>query len=200
MISRFFFNKLFRCLSILLLFNSSISPVKSSSALAAWSLNSNGILELRTKSNSKLKAYFQKGGNIFGDRFWIDFPGELKTPRTIKGNGPIKEIRLGKPIKGKTRLVVEFSENNNLTPLNWRLVATDQNRWKIKLFTLPKKSFQTIGEGLVSESFYKSKANLKTFKSGIGNYEFCNYRILSEISFMLLLTQAMGAEILEQSG
>ena len=93
MISKFFFNKLFRCLSILLLVNSSISPARSSSALAAWSLNSNGILELRTKSNSKLKAYFQKGGNVFGDRFWIDFPGELKSPRTIDGNGPIKEIR-----------------------------------------------------------------------------------------------------------
>ena len=97
MMPKFFFNKLFRCLSIFILLNSSISPAKSSSALAAWILNSNGVLELRTKSNSKLKAYFQKGGNIFGDRFWIDFPGELKTPRTIDGNGPIKEIRLGKP-------------------------------------------------------------------------------------------------------
>ena len=118
--SKFFFNKLFRCLSIFLLLNSSISPAKSSSALAAWMLNSNGVLELRTKSNTKLKAYFKKGGKVIGDRFWIDFPGELQNPRTIKGNGPIKEIRLGKPIKGKTRLVVEFSANNNLKPLNWR--------------------------------------------------------------------------------
>ena len=91
--SKFFFNKLFRYLSILLLFNLSISPARSSSALAAWSLNSNGVLELRTKTNSKLKAYFQKGGNNFGDRFCVDFPGELKNPRSIKGNGPIKEIR-----------------------------------------------------------------------------------------------------------
>ena len=30
---------------------------------------------------------------ISGDRFWVDFPGELKNPRTIKGNGPIKENR-----------------------------------------------------------------------------------------------------------
>ena len=192
MMSKFFFNKLFRCLSILLLFNSSISSARSSSALAAWSLNSNGILELRTKSNSKLKAYFQKGGNIFGDRFWIDFPGELKTPRTIEGNGPIKEIRLGKPTKGKTRLVVEFSENNNLKPLNWRLVATDQNRWKIKLFTLPKKSFQTIGEGLVSESFYKSKANQKTFKSGIGNYEFLQLPDIKRNKFYVVIDPGHG--------
>ena len=121
------FNKLFSYLSIFLLFNSCISPAKSSSALAAWMISSNGVLELRTKSNSKLKSYFQKGGNIYGDRFWIDSPGELKNPRTIKGNGPIKEIRLGKPIKGKTRLVVEFSGDNNLKPLNWRLVGIDQN-------------------------------------------------------------------------
>ena len=72
---KFFFNKLFSCLSLFLLLNSSISPIKASSALAAWILNSNGVLELRTKSNSKLKAYFQKGGNIYGDRFWIEFPG-----------------------------------------------------------------------------------------------------------------------------
>ena len=141
MMSKFFLNKLFRYLSILLLFNLGIPPVKSSSALAAWRLNSNGTLELRTKSNSKLKAYFQKGGNDFGDRFWIDFPGELKTPRSIEGNGPIKEIRLGKPIKGKTRLVVEFTTNSKLKPLNWSLIGIDQNRWKIKLFSLHGKYF-----------------------------------------------------------
>jgi len=133
---KFLDNKLFRYLSVFLFLNSSILPVRSSSALAAWALNTNGVLELRTKSNSKLKAYFQKGDSSFGDRFWIDFPGELKNPRTIEGNGPIKEIRLGKPIKGKTRLVVEFSANSNLSPLNWRLVGIDQNRWKIKLFSI----------------------------------------------------------------
>ena len=192
MMSKFFFNKLFRCLSILLLFNSIIAPARSSSALAAWSLNSNGILELRTKSNSKLKAYFQKGGNFFGDRFWIDFHGELKTPRTIEGNGPIKEIRLGKPIKGKTRLVVEFAENNNLKPLDWRLIATDKNRWKIKLFTLPKKSFQTIGEGLVSKSSYKSKANPKLIKSGIGNYEFLQLPDIKRNKFYVVIDPGHG--------
>ena len=123
MMSKFLLNKLFSYFSIFLFLNSSIPPSRSSSALAAWSLNSNGVLELRTKSNSKLKAYFQKGGDVFGDRFWVDFPGELKNPRTIEGNGPIKEIRLGKPIKGKTRLVVEFSAKSNLSPLEWRLVC-----------------------------------------------------------------------------
>ena len=73
--SKFFNNKLFRYFSIFLFFSSSIPPVRSSSALAAWELKSNGVLELRTKSNSNLKAYFQKSSNIHGDRFWIDFLG-----------------------------------------------------------------------------------------------------------------------------
>jgi len=158
--SKFFKNKLFRYLFVLLFFNTSISPVKSSSALAAWALNSSGFLELRTKSNTNLEAYFQKASNTYGDRFWIDFPGELKTPRTIKGNGPIKEIRLGKPITGKTRLVVEFIDDNNIKPLTWRLIGLDQNRWKIKLFS-PPNSFRTIGEGIVNKKNIEIKTNQK---------------------------------------
>ncbi len=190
--SKVFFNKLFRYLSIFLFFTSSISPVRSSSALAAWRLKSDGVLELRTKSNSKLKSYFQKGGNTFGDRFWIDFPGELKNPRIIEGNGPIKEIRLGKPIKGKTRLVIEFSTNSNLKPLNWRLVGIDQNRWKIKLFSLPKNSFQEIGEGLVD----KSTINLKAYKKRINHrkkdYDFLQLPDVKRNKFFVVLDPGHG--------
>ena len=107
--SKFLNNKLFRYFSIFIFLNSTILPVRSSSALAAWALNSNGNLELRTKSNTNLKAYFQKSNQIYGDRFWIDFPGELKSPRTIKGNGPVKEIRLGKPNSGRTRLCLLYT-------------------------------------------------------------------------------------------
>ena len=189
---KFFFNKFLSCLSLFLLINSTVPPAKSSSALAAWILNSNGILELRTKSNSKLKAYFQKGGNVFGDRFWIDFPGELKTPRTIEGNGPIKEIRLGKPNKGKTRLVIEFSENNNLKPLNWRLVAIDKNRWKIKLFSLPKKSFQTIGEGLVGKSSNNPKANQKPINSRRRNFNFLQLPDIKRNKFYVVIDPGHG--------
>ena len=159
--SRSFFSNLFRYLSIFLFLNSAILPVKSSSALAAWSLKKNGILELRTKSNTNLKAYFQKANKIYGDRFWVDFPGELKSPRKIKGNGSIKEIRLGKPNKGKTRLVIEFKENTYLNPLTWKLIGLDQNIWRIKLFT-PKYSFKKIGEGSVEKRIGKFKANKNT--------------------------------------
>ena len=83
----FFKNKLFRNFFVFLFLNPLIPPVKSNSALAAWAIKTNGVLELRTKSNTNLKAYFQKANQISGDRFWVDFPGELKNPRIIKGNG-----------------------------------------------------------------------------------------------------------------
>ena len=156
--SKFFNNKLFPYLYIFLFLNSSILPAKSSSALAAWALDTNGVLELRTKSNTNLKAYFQKANKKYGDRFWVDFPGELKNPRTIKGNGPIKEIRLGKPNAGKTRFVIEFNEETYLNPLTWKMVGKDQNRWRIKLFT-PKSKFKKIGEGLVRKRIENFKKN-----------------------------------------
>jgi N-acetylmuramoyl-L-alanine amidase len=146
--TKFLDTKLFRYFSIFLLLNSAILPVKSSSALAAWALKTNGVLELRTKSNTNLKAFFQKANKIYGDRFWVDFPGELKNPRIIKGNGPIKEIRLGKPSPGTTRMVIEFKEETYLKPLTWKMVGLNQNRWRIKLFT-PNIPFKKIGEGVV---------------------------------------------------
>ncbi len=158
--SKFLSHKIFRCLFIFLYFTSSVPPIRSSSALAAWELKSNGVLELRTKSNTNLKAYFQKASNIYGDRFWIDFPGELQNPRKIVGNGPIKEIRLGKPVSGRTRLVIEFTENNKIKPLTWKLLGIDENRWRIKLFS-PKNPFERIGEGSVKKKNIKLKANKK---------------------------------------
>ena len=155
---RFLNKKLFRFASAFLFLNYVPLPVKSSSALAAWGIKNNGVLEIRTKSNTNLKAYFQGANQIYGDRFWIDFPGELKNPRTIKGNGPIKEIRLGKPNKGKTRLVIEFKEATYLKPLTWRMIGLDQNRWRIKLFTA-ENSFKKIGEGVVGKRIINTRTN-----------------------------------------
>ena len=168
---KFLDNKLFRYLSIFLFLNSLIPPVKSSSALAAWTINTNGTLELRTKSNTILKAYFQKANQTSGDRFWIDFPGELKNPRTIKGNGPIKEIRLGKPNNGKTRLVIEFKKQTYLNPLTWKMVGLDKHRWRIKLFN-PKYSFKKIGEGVLERKTknIRSNKNLSYINRNNNNY------------------------------
>jgi len=141
-----------RFLPLIFLLNVISLPVKSSSALAAWSLNSNGVLELRTKKNSKLKAFYQKANKTYGDRVWIDFNGELLNPRTIKGNGPVKEIRLGKPASGITRLVIEFVPQKSINPYKLKLIGVDENKWKIKLTSFPLNSFKTIKEGNVSQS------------------------------------------------
>ena len=184
-------NKLFHCLSVFLFLNSAILPVKSSSDLAAWALKTNGVLELRTKSNTTLKAYFQKANRIYGDRFWVDFPGELKNPRTIKGNGPIKEIRLGKPNNGKTRLVIEFKEETYLAPLKWRMVGVDQNRWRIKLFR-PKYSFNEIGEGLVKKRTENIRSKPNTSYTNKRVHDFLHLPDVNQNKFSVVIDPGHG--------
>jgi len=188
---KFLDNKLFRYLFVFLFFNSSILPVKSSSALAAWTLKNNGVLELRTKSNTNLKAYFQKANQISGDRFWVDFPGELKNPRIIKGNGPIKEIRLGKPNQGKTRLVIEFKEETFLNPLTWQMVGIDQNRWRIKLFDR-KYSFKKISEGQVLKSVKNIKENQNLIHKKKNNYGYLKLPDIKQNKFLVVIDPGHG--------
>ena len=155
-----------RFLPLIFLLNISCLPVKSSSALAAWSLNSNGVLELRTKRNSNLKAYYQRANKFYGDRFWVDFKGELLNPRILKGNGPIKEIRLGKPLKGITRLVIEFAPQESINPYQLKLIGVDENKWKIKLTSFSLNSFKTIKEGNVSRppASFQKKQELRSLR------------------------------------
>jgi len=187
---KFLDNKLFRYLSVFLFLNSAILPVKSSSALAAWAIKTNGVLEFRTKSNTNLKAYFQKANQISGDRFWVDFPGELKNPRTINGNGPIKEIRLGKPNKGKTRLVIEFKKETYLKPLSWKLVGIDQNRWRIKLFD-PKYQFEKIGEGVVEKKKI-FKANQNSIPQRKSEYRYLKLPEVKQNKFLVVIDPGHG--------
>ena len=189
--SEFLIYKLLRYLFVFLFLSSAILPVKSSSALAAWAIKKNGALELRTKSNTKLEAYFQKSNQIYGDRFWVDFPGELKNPRKIKGNGPVKEIRLGKPNNGKTRLVIEFKEDTNLTPLTWRLVGLDKNRWRIKLFT-PQYSFKEIGEGSVENKRNITKKNQNSIYSKRRVYDYSQLPNIKQNKFLVVIDPGHG--------
>ena len=189
--TKFLNNKLFHFLYLFLFLNSSTLPVKSSSDLAAWALKTNGVLELRTKSNSTLKAYFQKANQIYGDRFWVDFPGELKNPRKIKGNGPIKEIRLGKPNKGKTRLVIEFKEETNLNPLTWRMIGLDQNRWRIKLF-VPKYSFKRIAEGVVKKKIENIRVNQNSIITTKSSHDFLQLPNVKQNKFSVVIDPGHG--------
>ena len=127
-------------------------PLRSASALAAWVLTSNGSLKLRTSSGTKLDAFYQSSTNKKGERVWIDFPGELSRPRTLKGNGSIKEIRLGKPYKGKTRLVIEFSPSVKIDSSKLKLIGISPDIWELKFNGLESNSFRTIGEGNVVRS------------------------------------------------
>ncbi len=188
---KFLDNKLFHYFTVFLFLNSAILPVKSSSALAAWVIKTNGVLELRTKSNTNLKAYFKKKNQISGDRFWVDFPGELKKPRSIKGNGPIKEVRLGKPNKGKTRLVIEFKEETYLEPLTWQMVGLDQNRWRIKLFN-PKYPFNRIGEGEVEKKQRNFRANQNLTYKKKSDYHFLKLPDLKQNKFSVVIDPGHG--------
>jgi len=188
---KFFIKKLFHYLSVFLFLNFPIFQVNASSALAAWELKNNGVLELRTKSNTVLKAFFQKANQIYGDRFWVDFPGELKKPRSINGNGPIKEIRLGKPSKGKTRLVIEFKEGTYLRPLTWRMIGLDQNRWRIKLFT-PKYSFKKIGEGSVKKKIRNIKTSQNSSFINRPSHDFLQLPNVKENKFSVVIDPGHG--------
>ena len=189
--SKFFNIKLFRYLALFLSLNSAIPPLESSSALAAWALQTNGVLELKTKSNTNLKAYFQKANQLYGDRFWVDFPGELKSPRIIKGNGQIKEIRLGKPIEGKTRLVIEFKEGTYLNPLTWRMVGLDQNRWRVKLFS-PKYSFNEIGEGLIEKRLENIKSDQNSRFIDQREYDYLQLPSILQNKFSVVIDPGHG--------
>ena len=186
------FRKTFRLIPLLFILNCLNLSAHSSSALAAWSLGPNGVLELRTKTNSKLKAFFQKANNSFGDRFWIDFQGELKTPRKIKGNGPVKEIRLGKPSKGVTRFVIEFNQNTNLKPLNWKLIGKNENTWKIKIASFPKNTFQKLSEGSVEKLKINSTKPKKFIQTNIPQSNFSNLPSVKQNKFYVVIDPGHG--------
>ncbi len=120
---------------------------KAASSLAAWKLGNDGVLKLRTSAGAKLQAYFAYADAKKGDRVWIDFPGELIRPRTIQGNGPVDEIRLGKPHNGFTRLVIEFKNSISIDPKKLVLKGTAPDRWELNIVGLPDNNFSNIGEG-----------------------------------------------------
>ncbi len=187
----FYRNYFVKFLPLILLFNSINLPLKSSSSLAAWSLKSNGVLELRTKRNSKLKAYYQKSNKFYGDRFWVDFKGELQNPRTIEGNGPVKEIRLGKPSKGITRLVIEFSPDKNINPYDLKLIGIDENKWKIKLTSFSQNSFYPIGEGNVLEKKLRSPVKVDPKRTVI-NSEFLKLPTIKRNRYYVVIDPGHG--------
>jgi len=120
---------------------------KAASALAAWRIGSDGVLQLRTSVGARLRAFFEDGTDSIGPRVWIDFPGELNRPRSLPGSGPIREIRLGKPAPGSTTLWVAFQPGGELDPAELRLLGTASDSWAMTFKDLPTRGLRAIGEG-----------------------------------------------------
>ena len=143
--------------AFLIFFSLSSLPARSASSLAAWALEPNGVLHLRTSVGTSLKAFFKPSSDGKGSRVWIDFQGELIRPRRIAGNGLIREIRLGKPYPGVTRLVIELKPSIYLNPSKMKLVGISSDRWKLHLVGLPLKGFRRIAEGDLTSRKSKSR-------------------------------------------
>ena len=158
--------------SLPVLFFLNSKPLLAVSELAAWQLSSKGELKLRTSKNAILKAFFQYPDSSKGSRIWIDFQGELIRPRRIRGNGVVREIRLGKPKQGITRLVVEFKPSVVFTPSELKLVGIAPDLWRLKLGGLPSGSFKTIGEGMLNRSTQRTIKNDDWHLSTLRKYQY----------------------------
>ncbi len=122
-------------------------PARAASALGAWWITADGVLELRTSPSITLQAFYEAGRGSMGPRIWIDLPGAPIRPRSLRGNGSIQEIRIGKPTPDTTRLVLEFRPGIQLDPREMRLVGTARDRWRLELKGLPRGSLRAMGEG-----------------------------------------------------
>lgn len=122
-------------------------PAWAASALSAWRINPDGVLELRTSPGVPLQAYFEEGTGGRGPRLWIDLPGAPIRPRTLSGGGLLREVRIGKPDASTTRLVLEFLPGTRLDPRQLRLVGTARDRWRMEISGLRPGSLVAVGEG-----------------------------------------------------
>ena len=121
-------------------------PAWAASALSAWRLNREGVLELRTAPASNLLAFYEEGRGALGPRVWIDLPGAPLRTRTIPGSGALRQVRVGRPGEDTTRLVLEFQPGTSLDPGRLRLVGTSADRWRMELGPVAAPS-NPVGEG-----------------------------------------------------
>ena len=121
-------------------------PAWAGSALAAWRINRSGALELRTPPGTSIEAFFEEGRGLVGPRLWLDLPGAPSRSRSVRGNGAIREVRVGRPSDNTTRLVVEFRAGTKLDPAQLRLVGTSADRWQMELGS-GVSGLEPIGEG-----------------------------------------------------
>jgi N-acetylmuramoyl-L-alanine amidase len=122
-------------------------PAWAASALAAWRVSRDGVLELRTSPGIRLQAFYEAASGGKGPRVWVDLPGAPQRTRSIRASGALREVRIGKPEPTTTRLVLEFVPGTRLDPSQLRLVGTARDRWRMEFKGLPKRGLRTVGEG-----------------------------------------------------
>ncbi|QPN63223.1 N-acetylmuramoyl-L-alanine amidase [Synechococcus sp. CBW1004] len=122
-------------------------PAWAGSSLSAWRFNREGSLEIRTAPGIQVQAFFEEGPPGKGPRVWIDLPGAPSRTRTVPAGGVLREVRIGKPDPGTTRLVLEFQPGTRLDPRQLRLVGTARDRWRMDFQGLPSRSLLAVGEG-----------------------------------------------------
>lgn len=142
-----------------ILLSLSALPAKAASSLFAWRINREGQLELRTSPNTLVRAFFQEGRRGGpGPRVWIDLPGAPFRARSVRGEGALVEVRVGKPDPQTTRLVLEFSPGTQLDPRQLRLVGVARDRWRMDLRGLSRRSLPLIGEGEIEAQTFIATA------------------------------------------
>lgn len=122
------------------------------SSLAAWRISRQGTLDLRTTPDVTPQAFYEGGTVSRGPRVWIDLPGAPGRTRSIRGTGPIREVRIGRPDGSTTRLVLEFAQGIRLNPAELRLVGTAPDRWRMDIRGLERALLIGMGEGNVESS------------------------------------------------
>lgn len=166
-------------------------PLKAASSLAAWELGSNGVLKLRTSADTELQAFFQEGGEGTGDRVWIDFPGELSRPRTLRGSGPVNQIRLGKPRDGFTRFVIEFNKIISINPKELKLIGISPDGWELSFSQIPIEGLRTVGEGNLIRAL-KSPIYSQSSTSKYGNIKLSDLPMLPEDLYKVVIDPGHG--------
>ncbi|MFM7313623.1 MAG: N-acetylmuramoyl-L-alanine amidase, partial [Cyanobium sp.] len=122
-------------------------PAWAGSSLSAWRFSPEGRLEIRTAPGIEVQAFFEEGPPGKGPRVWIDLPGAPSRTRTVPGGGSLREVRIGRPDGGTTRLVLEFQPGTRLDPRQLRLVGIARDRWRMEFRGLQLLTPMAMGEG-----------------------------------------------------
>lgn len=122
-------------------------PLWAASSLSAWRISRSGVLELRTSPGIEVRAFFEEGSGGRGPRIWFDLPGAPARGRSLWLGYALREVRIGKPDAGTTRLVLEFQPGTRLDPRQLRLVGTARDRWRMEIPSSATRLGVAAGEG-----------------------------------------------------